>query len=83
MKPHPHLVEQALELLDQRADRCAFVGDSVSDIQAANATRVRSIGDAKTPKRGDELAAAGADALASNIADLAVAVQDNAARATR
>jgi len=78
MKPHPHLMQRALKLVQHPAEQCAFVGDSVSDIQVAAATGVKSIGYAKTPRRGDELADAGADALTTHMRDLAAAIQHDA-----
>jgi phosphoglycolate phosphatase-like HAD superfamily hydrolase len=63
MKPNPALVDRAVDALGGPPDQCVFVGDSVSDIQVSKATRVRSIGYAKSPGRGDELAAEGADAI--------------------
>ena len=49
----------------------AVVGDSVTDIQVSRAAGVRSIGFAKTPSRGRELQAAGADAVTDSVASLA------------
>jgi phosphoglycolate phosphatase-like HAD superfamily hydrolase len=47
------------------------VGDSITDIQVSLATGIRSIGFAKTPIRGRELHAAGADAVTESVAILA------------
>jgi phosphoglycolate phosphatase len=74
MKPHPDAIERALRLLRQPASSCAFVGDSVSDIQVSHLTGVRSIGFAKHPRRGQELGAAEADALVVTIQELVDAV---------
>jgi phosphoglycolate phosphatase len=74
MKPHPDAIERALRLLRQPASSCAFVGDSVSDIQVSHLTGVRSIGFAKHPRRGKELLAAEADALVVTIQELADAI---------
>jgi len=71
MKPHPDSIHRALTQLDATAAECGFVGDSVSDITVSHTTGVRSIGYAKNTRRGDELAAAGADALVLSIAQLA------------
>lgn len=78
MKPHPHLVEQALQLFDHPTDRYAFIGDSVSDIQVSHTAGVRSIGYMKNSRRGDELAAAGADALFLEMNNLAAVVRESA-----
>ena len=71
MKPHPSTVERALDLLDRPAHQSVLVGDSVTDIQVSRATGIRSIGFAKTPIRGRELQAAGADAITDSVAALA------------
>lgn len=65
MKPSPFLLEQALDDLGPRPVRVVFVGDSVSDVQAAVAAGVPVVGMAKNPRLGHELAAAGADAVTS------------------
>lgn len=70
MKPHPHTVERALAIVATPAHRAILVGDSVSDIEVARATGVRSIGYAKTQRRGDELRQAGADVVTDTIAGL-------------
>ncbi|MFE7509247.1 HAD family hydrolase [Promicromonospora sp. NPDC057488] len=75
MKPHPHTVERALTIVASSASDTVLIGDSVSDIQVARATGLRSIGYAKTRRRGDELREAGADALTEDIADLAGSVR--------
>ena len=68
MKPHPDAISRALTVLREPARRCAFLGDSVTDVEVANTTGVRSIGYAKHARRGEELAAAGADALTADLA---------------
>jgi phosphoglycolate phosphatase-like HAD superfamily hydrolase len=78
MKPNPHMIEEALTLLDQPAGRCGFVGDSITDIEVARRTGARSIGYAKHQRRGEELAAAGADALVTHMSDLAAAIHADA-----
>jgi phosphoglycolate phosphatase-like HAD superfamily hydrolase len=44
---------------------------TLTDIQVSRATGIRSIGFAKTPIRGHELRAAGADAITDSVATLA------------
>lgn len=65
MKPSPFLLDQALSALNLEPRRAVFVGDSVSDVQAANAIGVPILGLAKHLQRGNELADAGATAVAS------------------
>lgn len=74
MKPNPHSVERALAFLHQPPDDCVLVGDSLSDVESARASGVRSIGYAKTPARGAELKAAGVDATVDSMTELAVLV---------
>lgn len=80
MKPHPDSVVRALDLLQQPAGHCVLIGDSVTDIEVAHATGVHSIGYAKTPKRGDELARAGADATVDSMTTLAHHVAQSPSR---
>ena len=72
MKPHPHTVERALEVTGSAARDSVLIGDSVSDIEVAKAAGVRSIGYAKTRRRGAELRDAGADAVVDSIASLII-----------
>lgn len=72
MKPHPHIVERALEITGSAPGNSVLIGDSVSDIEVAKATGVRSIGYAKTRRRGVELRDVGADAVIDRMADLMV-----------
>ena len=47
----------------------------MTDIQVSRATSIRSIGFAKTPIRGRELEAAGADAITDSITALAALIR--------
>ena len=76
MKPHPALVEQALEALKKDAGECVLIGDSVTDIEVSRLAGVRSIGYAKNPQRGEELGEAGADALTDSMGALADVVRE-------
>ncbi|MBO0883481.1 MAG: HAD family phosphatase [Mycobacterium sp.] len=71
MKPHPAIVLSALAGLGTEPDRCVLVGDSITDIQVARATGVRSIGYVKAPERPAGLEAAGADATTESMRYLA------------
>lgn len=75
MKPHTRPVFLALAALQAEPRSCVFVGDSVTDIEVSHATGVHSIGYAKTPERGQQLATAGADAVIDNMADLARSIR--------
>lgn len=65
LKPSPFLLERALQALDARASAALFIGDTLSDVQAAASAGVRILALAKDPQRRRELAEAGADAVAS------------------
>jgi phosphoglycolate phosphatase len=43
LKPHPEMIERALETVSVKADRAVMIGDNVNDIQAARAAGVRSV----------------------------------------
>lgn len=70
MKPHPHTIDDALKITGTSAHRAIIIGNSVSDIEVAKATGVRSIGHGKTHQRGIELHEAGADAITTTIVGL-------------
>jgi phosphoglycolate phosphatase-like HAD superfamily hydrolase len=70
MKPEPHTVLRALAIAEADAQSAVLIGDSVSDIEVARAVGVRSIGYAKTVRRGTELRDAGADAVTDDMAHL-------------
>ena len=73
------LADQGLLDLDQPiAEYVDWAEGHNPDITVAQLTGVRSIGQAKTPQRGRELAEAGADALVTDIADLARLVVQHA-----
>lgn len=67
MKPNTHMIEEALRLAVAAPGDTVLVGDSISDVEVAYAAGIRSIGYAKNPRRGNELATAGADALTETI----------------
>ncbi len=70
LKPHPHLVLRALDALGSDPATCALVGDSISDIQAAQATGTTSIGFANKPGKAERLQGAGADTIVTTMAEL-------------
>lgn len=70
MKPHRHLVDAALSLVNTPATRVAFIGDSITDVQVAAATGLRMIGFGKNAQRATELDHAGAEALTLTMQDL-------------
>ena len=72
LKPSPHLITQAVDALAAQPEGCALVGDSMTDIQAARLARVHSIGYANEPGKREHFTEAGAGAIISSLADLAL-----------
>ena len=70
LKPHPHLILRALDALGSDPATCALVGDSISDIQAAQKARTASIGFANKPGKAERLQRAGADAIVVTMTEL-------------
>ena len=68
LKPSPHLLHQATARLDVTPDECVFIGDSVSDLEAARLASVRFIGYANKPGKFTKFAAA--DAITDTMAAL-------------
>jgi HAD superfamily hydrolase (TIGR01549 family) len=56
LKPSPYLVSKATQALDIAPAACTFVGDSVTDIEAAEAANVRSIAYANKPGKAEAFA---------------------------
>jgi phosphoglycolate phosphatase len=72
LKPRPDLIELAVNGLGAQPQDCVLVGGSLTEIQAAHAAGVNSIGYARTPRDADDLANAGAGAIIVSMADLAL-----------
>jgi phosphoglycolate phosphatase len=75
LKPSPHLIETALEVLGAEPGECAFVGDSTTDIEAARQVGVPSIGYANRPGKHASLAKAGANTVVASLADLVLVLR--------
>ncbi|HET9656247.1 MAG TPA: HAD-IA family hydrolase [Kineosporiaceae bacterium] len=73
MKPHPHLLLTALKRVSCEPADAVMIGDSPSDLAAARAAGVPSIGFANKPGKDARLSAA--DAVIGSMDDLAAAVQ--------
>ncbi|WP_410815531.1 Imm21 family immunity protein [Micromonospora sp. 050-3] len=71
LKPNPVPVVQALQALNVAPDAAVLVGDSITDIAAARAAGVACVGYANKPGKAERLAAAGADAIVTDMTDLA------------
>ncbi len=76
MKPNPHLLFEALGLLGTDVADAVMVGDSVSDVEASRTAVIRAIAYANKPHKVEALAFA--DALVTNMCDLARAVVEGA-----
>lgn len=74
MKPHPGALVELARLAGRPAADCVLVGDSTSDIEAAQAAGMTSIGYANKPGKADQFARAGADAVIDHMTDLARAL---------
>jgi HAD superfamily hydrolase (TIGR01509 family) len=72
MKPNPAPVLTAVRELAAEPEACILVGDSTSDIDAAQAAQVPTIGYANKPGKRTRLA--GADVIVESMADLATAL---------
>ena len=70
LKPHPHLLQQAITELAASPSECVLVGDQITDMQAARTTGIDSIGYANKPGKTDTLAQAGAAAVITSLAEL-------------
>lgn len=54
-KPSPYLLNEAIRALEALPANCTLVGDSPTDIQAARAANVRSVGYANRPGKSEAL----------------------------
>ncbi|MFF0216140.1 HAD family hydrolase [Streptomyces vinaceus] len=63
MKPDPHPLLAAAKALDANPAALVLIGDSTTDVEAARAAGVRSIGFASKPRKWSTLAEAGADVV--------------------
>ncbi|MBM0202538.1 HAD hydrolase-like protein [Micromonospora sp. STR1s_5] len=71
LKPNPVPVVQALQALNVAPGAAVLVGDSITDIAAARAAGVACVGYANRPGKAEGLAAAGANAIVTDMTDLA------------
>ncbi|MEW2429213.1 Imm21 family immunity protein [Micromonospora sp. NPDC047644] len=71
LKPDPTPVVRALRALKVAPGAAVLIGDSVTDVEAARAAGVACIGYANKPGKAERLTAAGADAIVTDMTDLA------------
>jgi phosphoglycolate phosphatase-like HAD superfamily hydrolase len=74
LKPSPYLVGTALAALGAAPAEASLVGDLSTDVRAARRAGVRPIGYARKPGERATLRQAGAQAVISDLADLAAAL---------
>ncbi|WP_166802841.1 HAD family hydrolase [Streptomyces sp. ICN441] len=70
MKPSPAMVSMALQAHGVPPENAVFVGDSVTDIEAARAAGTMSIGYANKPGKAERLGQAGATVVIEDMAEL-------------
>ncbi|MGX8907431.1 HAD family hydrolase [Streptomyces netropsis] len=74
MKPAPHSLLLAAQRLGIAPEWCTLIGDSVTDIEAADAAGAMAIGYANKPGKNLALAEAGADAVVTDMGTVAMAL---------
>jgi phosphoglycolate phosphatase-like HAD superfamily hydrolase len=71
LKPSPHLLDQAITALGLTAADSTLLGDSLTDIEAAKAAGIQSIGFANKPGKRSRMVDMRADAITDSLAELA------------
>ena len=75
LKPHPHLIDEAVRRLDAAPAAAVLVGDSYTDIEAAERAGVASIGYANQPGKREHMTRLQAGAVITSMADLALSLR--------
>ncbi|MFG1879361.1 HAD family hydrolase [Sphaerisporangium sp. NPDC049003] len=70
LKPHPYLINQALNALSADPALTILIGDSVTDIESAKTAEILSIGYANSTTKAQLLHNAGANAVISDMVQL-------------
>lgn len=70
LKPSPHLIGKAIGALNADPAASAFVGDALTDIEAACRAGIASIGYASEPGSHERMTRAGAGAVITSMAEL-------------
>ncbi|WP_407837972.1 HAD family hydrolase [Streptomyces sp. DSM 116496] len=76
MKPNPHPLLMAAELLHVDVTACVLIGDAVTDIQAAHAAGATVIGYANKSHKPEAFADLGAEAITEDMQAIADALLD-------
>ena len=80
MKPDPYSLLAAVDMLNVQASQAVLVGDSTTDIEAANCAKMLSIGFANKPHKLEHLSSAGATSIIEGSGGMAELVKAYAAR---
>jgi HAD superfamily hydrolase (TIGR01662 family) len=75
LKPSPFLLREAVNHLAVQPSRCVFVGDSITDLQAAHAAHIAVVAFANKPGKADRFASYQPDALISTMSAILPAIQ--------
>ena len=75
LKPSPHLLEIAVQKLAADPAATTLVGDSLTDIEAAQRARIASIGYANKPGKQEAMTQVNTGAAITSMADLALALR--------
>ena len=70
LKPSPYLVTNATLMLGVEPSVCTFVGDSLTDIEAANSAGTRSIAYANKPGKAEQFVAMAPDVIVTTLVSL-------------
>jgi HAD superfamily hydrolase (TIGR01549 family) len=77
LKPSPHLIDMAVQAVDADASVTALVGDSITDIEGSRLAGVASIGYANKAGKYELMVSAGARAVITTLADLALKLRSH------
>ncbi len=75
LKPSPYLIDKAVQALNADPAATALVGDSITDIKGSRLAGIDSIGYANKPGKYERMTAAGAGAVITTLADLALTLR--------
>ena len=75
LKPSPYLINEAVRGLDANPAATTLVGDSFTDIEAAHAAGVASVGYANKPGKRERMTQLRAGAVITSMADLALSLR--------
>jgi phosphoglycolate phosphatase len=78
LKPNPYLVTNAAQGLNVEPLTCAFVGDSLTDVEAAEAAGVRSIAFANKPGKTENFLPTSPDVIVTTLSSLLPAATEHA-----